>query len=292
MPEHEAIIVSDSSLLLLLSLFSLGKEHAQSPHFDFSYELLEQFAGQLLLVFFPLTLDGCQLQVWTTGVPDEGNDVRHGVLYTIPYGSFLILPPGSIHGGGFSSNQETGNPRMHVYVVTGDADFSQNDFSNEHFSKHTNLLLSLRFQNDPCFHPQVPLPVEKKRPSPTGTPAVSIKSTMGKRRHPPPSGSNRRCDRAKAKAVTPKSSRQSGQRAIGSRSSLRLQSAAYSLLARADPISPYIAPLPAEASSEMVKDLDATLLAAAILSRGKTAVSLETTVTKGVEMGSDGGSER
>ena len=240
---------------------------------------MEQFAGQLLLVFFPLTRDGCQLQIWTTGVPDEGNDVRHGVLYTIPYGSFLVLPPGSIHGGGFSSNQETGNPRMHVYVVTGgDADFSHNDFSNEHFSKHTNLLLSLRFQNDPCFHPQVPPTVEKKRPLLAGKPVVAMKSTMAKRRHPPSSVLYRRAVQAKATTVTPKSSRQSGQRAIGSRSSLRLQSAALSLLARSNPISPNIAPLPAEAPVEMVKDLDATLLAAASLSRGKTAVHLETTV--------------
>jgi hypothetical protein len=101
------------------------------------------------LIFFPLTSDGCKLQVWTTGAPNEGSDVVHGCIYAIPYGSFLVLPAASIHGGGFCSKLENGDPRVHAYAVIGNDKLARRDFSNMHHFPCRIRMLNERFRNDP-----------------------------------------------------------------------------------------------------------------------------------------------
>jgi len=83
----------------------------QFPHFDFNARELEKNAGKVFIAVTPLTEAGSYLQVWdqdAVGSPGE-------VLY-IPYGTLLILPGNTLHGGGFQSCFELQDLRLHFYI--------------------------------------------------------------------------------------------------------------------------------------------------------------------------------
>lgn len=80
----------------------------QNPHYDFTLSFQNSEDGRkTYLGFTPLTEDGMFLQVW--------KGPGHGELLYIPFGSLVILPATTMHGGGFCSRTRTGNLRLHFY---------------------------------------------------------------------------------------------------------------------------------------------------------------------------------
>jgi hypothetical protein len=97
------------------------RTNPQPPHVDFRWEVLKESQDGLSLAFFPLTKDGCFLQVWPRN--DNATQVEGTVVF-IPYGKCLFLPSHTIHGGGFQSSssnnknkQGGGNLRFHLYLA-------------------------------------------------------------------------------------------------------------------------------------------------------------------------------
>jgi hypothetical protein len=97
------------------SYMTTDSTNPQPPHVDFRWEVLEESQDGLSLAFFPLTKDGCFLQVWPRN--DNATRVVEGTVVFIPYGKCLFLPSHTIHGGGFQSNNQGGNLRFHLYLA-------------------------------------------------------------------------------------------------------------------------------------------------------------------------------
>ena len=92
----------------------------QVPHYDFTEEQMRGLTGEVFLGLCPVTESGCYLQVWKP--IDNQHATRHGEVLFIPYGCILILPGSTIHGGGFLSNGDTRDLRLHFYIYVGGAD--------------------------------------------------------------------------------------------------------------------------------------------------------------------------
>lgn len=92
----------------------------QVCHYDFKEDQRQAFGGRLFLGFCPLTESGCYLQVWSP--VSETNLTQEGKVLFIPYGCILVLPGDTIHGGGFLSDPETGDLRLHFYIYIRGAD--------------------------------------------------------------------------------------------------------------------------------------------------------------------------
>lgn len=105
----------------------------QPAHVDYDYTLLERYSQRLFLAFFPLTEEGAFLQLWQdhSGMSDCSIDEekkqqqerlqQEGTVVYIPYGSMLILPSDTVHGGGFKRGAG-GNRRFHLYIEVEDAE--------------------------------------------------------------------------------------------------------------------------------------------------------------------------
>lgn len=94
----------------------------QPAHVDYDYPILSEYGRRLYLAFFPLTEEGCYLQLWQD-MEDRTVETEGTVVY-IPRGKMLIVPSDTIHGGGFRRGP-TGNLRFHLYIELlggGDAD--------------------------------------------------------------------------------------------------------------------------------------------------------------------------
>jgi hypothetical protein len=82
----------------------------QRAHRDISRRLYhDRFPGQIFIGFMPVSRDGMFIQVWDG--PGEAK------LLFIPYGSFLLLPGQTIHGGWMCTSPEHLNYRLHFYVL-------------------------------------------------------------------------------------------------------------------------------------------------------------------------------
>lgn len=126
----------------------MDHEQAQNPHSDYSWRVLRRYENKLFVAFWPLSQDGCQLQVWTTpdipSLDDNRNRQQPGVVVSIPYGSFLLLHGASVHGGGFASNLVSGNVRMQCHLFPTKLDLARDgDLKNEYcFEGTTSQYLS------------------------------------------------------------------------------------------------------------------------------------------------------
>ena len=85
----------------------------QPAHVDYDYPILSEHGINLHLAFFPLTEEGCYLQLWQR--EDDVTVEAEGTVVHIPHGRMLIVPSDTIHGGGFRRGP-TGNLRFHLYV--------------------------------------------------------------------------------------------------------------------------------------------------------------------------------
>lgn len=83
----------------------------QFPHFDFHARELEKNSGKIYIAVTPLTAAGSYLQVWDKAVVGSA-----GVVLYVPYGTLLILPGDTLHGGGFQSCFESLDLRLHFYI--------------------------------------------------------------------------------------------------------------------------------------------------------------------------------
>jgi len=83
----------------------------QEPHQDFKGSVLTQYRNSLYLGLTPLSESGSYLQVW----PPKRPGMPGFILY-IPYGVLLILPGHTVHGGGFLSDYQTLDLRLHFYI--------------------------------------------------------------------------------------------------------------------------------------------------------------------------------
>ena len=115
------------------------KTMPQPAHVDYPWLVLQALAQYLWLAFFPLTSEGCFLQVW----PQSGQG--EGVVVFLPLGKLLVVPSDTIHGGGFRSRprrrltsrkevEEGGNLRYHLYLATHGSSlppFAQNVYTTK-----------------------------------------------------------------------------------------------------------------------------------------------------------------
>jgi hypothetical protein len=116
-----------------------GQTIPQPPHVDFEWSYLEQSdpKGHVMIGVFPLSSQGCFLQIWPN---NDKNEVIEGRIVFIPYGSLLLLPCNTIHGGGFKSHpthdvSAEGNVRFHLYVAFNGAAlprFQTNRYTEQH----------------------------------------------------------------------------------------------------------------------------------------------------------------
>ena len=92
---------------------------------------MQGLSGEVFLGLCPVTESGCHLQVWKP--VDNQHATRHGEVLFIPYGCILILPGSTIHGGGFLSNGDTRDLRLHFYIYVGVAekDIQSNTYLEE-----------------------------------------------------------------------------------------------------------------------------------------------------------------
>jgi len=99
------------TILLRVSLLRRYGHYVQRPHTDFKGEFYEQEQnkGRIFIGFTPLTKDGMFLHVW------NWND-RRGRLLFVPYGTILLLPGDTLHGGGLCSSSVSRNLRMHFSI--------------------------------------------------------------------------------------------------------------------------------------------------------------------------------
>jgi len=105
--------------VLTTSLYSPGFL-PQWCHYDYTLDVREKLGSKIYLGLTPLTDSGCYLQVW---LPQEyKNRPSHGHVLFIPKGCILLLPSDTIHGGGFLSDSQTKDLRLHFYIYTNGAD--------------------------------------------------------------------------------------------------------------------------------------------------------------------------
>ena len=85
----------------------------QQAHAD--YDLKTDHASKYLIAFLPLTETGQFLQLWRN---EQEENV--GELVFIPRGHIMLVPGGTMHGGGFRADHRTDNKhahmRLHFYV--------------------------------------------------------------------------------------------------------------------------------------------------------------------------------
>lgn len=110
--DEEAYCAVDSAFLKSPS------QHPQVPHYDLKKKDRENLKGRMSLGFAPLTDSGCYLQVWLPRKSE--NSPQHGVVLFIPKGCILLLPGDTIHGGGFLSDYQTQDLRLHFYIYTSE----------------------------------------------------------------------------------------------------------------------------------------------------------------------------
>jgi len=97
----------------------------QPAHVDYDYPVLSEHGRRLHLAFFPLTEEGCYLQLWQH--EDDAEVETEGTVVHIPHGRMLIVPSDTIHGGGFRRGP-TGNLRFHLYVeLLGDGNTEEEE---------------------------------------------------------------------------------------------------------------------------------------------------------------------
>jgi len=98
--------------LVVEGAFLRSMGHAlQTPHIDFSQQYLHKYGKNVLIGLIPLTVSGSYLQVWPKTHSEKG-----GYVLYIPFGTLLLIPGDTVHGGGFQSSAETKDLRLHMYV--------------------------------------------------------------------------------------------------------------------------------------------------------------------------------
>jgi hypothetical protein len=137
-----------------------GTTIPQPPHVDFDWCYLGEpgVKESVFLGFFPLTRQGCFLQMWRPGDASKMSGKVTGQMIFIPYGSFLLLPCDTIHGGGFRScpspadgrEEEYGNMRFHLYIAVNGTQLPR--FQNNRYTEKDNpgRELAERFKNAPA----------------------------------------------------------------------------------------------------------------------------------------------
>jgi len=88
----------------------------QVCHYDFVEKDRLKLQGNIHLGLCPLTKSGCYLQAWPRR--ENPGALQHGVVLFIPKGRILLLPGDTIHGGGFVSDDQTQDLRLHFYIYT------------------------------------------------------------------------------------------------------------------------------------------------------------------------------
>jgi len=105
-------------LYALDTAFLKTRDHwPQLCHYDFKDDVRRQIEDKVYLGFCPLTKSGCYLQVWQPRTAANPGPQRGQVLF-IPKGFILILPGDALHGGGFLSDDQTEDLRLHFYIYT------------------------------------------------------------------------------------------------------------------------------------------------------------------------------
>lgn len=145
--EFEALLketLQTSTLDYQGSYMTTESTNPQPAHVDFSWETLADRKDNLTVGFFPLTEQGCFLQVWPRNDDDDFSKQVEGTVVFIPYGQCLILPSHTIHGGGFRSLRDgtlQGNLRFHLYMASHDSQLPtfQNNKYTEEFDKGREL---------------------------------------------------------------------------------------------------------------------------------------------------------
>lgn len=112
----------------------------QVCHKDFKADEETNLPGGIFLGICPLTETGCYLQVWPP--VNDTNRTQYGQVLFVPHGCILILPGDTIHGGGFLSDYETSDLRLHFYIyINGATPMEQNNqyFDPVHYPNHEGL---------------------------------------------------------------------------------------------------------------------------------------------------------
>jgi hypothetical protein len=121
------------------SLIMSDVHKPQEAHVD--YDLCTHHPDDYLVAFLPLTDTGQFLQFW-----ECGNNNQEGKIVFIPRGQLLMVPGGTIHGGGFRADHRTDNSfahmRLHFYVYPGatECPFDRGTHKNDYIKKTTITL--------------------------------------------------------------------------------------------------------------------------------------------------------
>jgi hypothetical protein len=90
----------------------------QDPHIDYEWKYAKEHSTNVYVGIMPITHDGCFLEIWSSS--SIGVISKQATLVYIPYGFFVVFPSITVHGGGFITNYDTGNMRLHFYIYLGD----------------------------------------------------------------------------------------------------------------------------------------------------------------------------
>jgi hypothetical protein len=139
------------------SLLFSEVHHPQEAHVD--YDTATENPQKYLVAFLPLTETGQFLQFW------NADSDKSGEIVFIPRGQLLLVPGGTIHGGGFRADHRTDNMhahmRLHFYVYPGENRclFAKNEHKNDYLANLPEYVQ----------HPELDIPEKGKQGIPMST---------------------------------------------------------------------------------------------------------------------------
>jgi len=139
-----------------ISLLFSEVHHPQEAHVD--YDTTKEDPSKYLVAFLPLTETGQFLQFW------KGSNSAGEIVF-IPRGQLVMVPGGTIHGGGFRADHRTDNMhahmRLHFYVYPDEnmCVFAKGQHKNDYLPKKR------KYSN----HPQLEIPKRGKQGIPMAT---------------------------------------------------------------------------------------------------------------------------
>jgi len=144
-----ALQVAEKDITIEASTLKSPGYAPQVPHYDFNSKVLSKHKGRIFIGVTPLSPAGAYLQVWEPHRKTDPGQVVH-----IPYGTLLILPGDTVHGGGFHSDFKTNDLRLHFYFYIKPAKGAHHDniYQREDFPMSESLsesgLLDLVFRSE------------------------------------------------------------------------------------------------------------------------------------------------
>jgi len=124
----------------------------QPAHVDYDWQVLQSLGQHLYIGFFPLTKEGMFLQVWPSREKEEEPTVSGQIVY-VPFGSLLVLPATTIHGGGFRTTSRlstiAGNLRFHLYIAQNGIHLPQHQTNKYTEPSNPARLLEERYIDSP-----------------------------------------------------------------------------------------------------------------------------------------------